>query len=69
MDKSKGYDSYSGEEDEEMSSPIDVKKLQQNKNKNLTRNSVSAEAYGVFNKKTDFKPVVIPKSKEATLKI
>lgn len=32
------------------------------------RNSVSAEAYGAFNKKQDFKPVVITKSNEATQK-
>jgi len=29
------------------------------------RNSVSAEAYGIFNKKADFKPVQIAKSSEA----
>lgn len=29
------------------------------------RNSVSAEAYGIFNKKADFKPVVIPKAQES----
>jgi hypothetical protein len=28
------------------------------------RNSVSAEAYGTFNKKEDFVPVVVEKTKE-----
>lgn len=65
MQKNDAYESYDEDEDE-IISPNETKKMQQNKNKNLTRNSVSAEAYGVFNKKTDFKPVVIPKSKEAT---
>ncbi len=33
------------------------------------RNSVSAEAYGTFNKKEDYKPRVIPKSESQRARI
>lgn len=33
----------------------------ENKQKKHSRQAISAEVYGVFNKKADFKPKVIPK--------
>lgn len=64
MDSKKSYLSDSDEENEEMSSPVDIKTLKNNKKMN-NRNSVSAESYGAFNKKADFKPVVVNKSQDS----
>lgn len=36
-----------------------------NKYKKGPRSSVSAEAFGIWNKKSDFKPTVVDKSEEA----
>ena len=33
------------------------------------RSSVSAEAFGVYNKKEEFKPIVIPKSEDTKKRI
>ncbi len=43
--------------------------LIKNKEKKGMRNSVSAEAYGTFNKKEDYKPRVIPKSESQRARI
>lgn len=40
-----------------------------NKYKKGPRASVSAESFGIWNKKEDFKAKVVPKSDETTLKI
>lgn len=61
-------------EDEEELSPEDQKKIdeemkkRQQKKKNM-RVSVSAEVYGFFNKKKEFKPRVIPKTDEQVSRI
>lgn len=59
-----GPDSCSSE-DEDTVDQIQVIK----KDIKKQRNSVSAEAYGMFNKRENFKPIVIPKSQETKNKI
>ena len=36
----------------------------QNKQKKHSRQAISAEVYGIFNQKKDFKPNMIPKSED-----
>lgn len=63
-DKDKGSEHETEDEDEDDYVEILPEKLEQRKNKG-PRQSVSAEAFGKFNKKEDFKARVIPKSQEA----
>ena len=51
------------DEDEVFELPSKDDLIKKNANKTM-RNSVSAEAYGTFNKKSDFKPTVIFKTEE-----
>lgn len=51
-------DSEGSEDEEEVE--LDLESVR--KNKSFSRSSVSAEAYGMFHKKSDFKAKVIPKS-------
>jgi cAMP-dependent protein kinase regulator len=53
-------------EDSEMSSKLAKRK---EKGKEVKRAGVSAESYGKYNKKAEFKPVVIPKDKEQKKRI
>jgi len=65
--------SESGSEEEDKAAQEEFeKKLKEQRNKVMKRgqrSSVSAEVFGMFNKKTDFKPRVIPKKPEQKEKI
>ena len=52
------------EEEEIKNKLINIKKSQENQNSMRARISVSAEAYGLYNKKRDFVPKVIPKNED-----
>ena len=58
-------DDNSEEEKDEVDENL-AKEYKKRKNnvKDNSRTSISAEVFGKFNKKTDFVPVVIPKTKE-----
>lgn len=68
--KANAYGDISDEDDyDEMEDDVEeLLELQKKKATNM-RVSVSAEAYGEFNKKAAFKPRVIPKSEEAKRRI
>ena len=58
----------SSEDEDDWGEPEELPQFKQNK-KNVARTSVSAEAFGSWNKKEDFQPPVVPKSEETREKI
>lgn len=50
----------SDEAEDEYDEPVEIAK----KEKNVARTSVSAEVYGKFNKKENFKPKIVPKTQQ-----
>jgi len=58
-------DHDSDEAEDEYAEPVEIPK----KEKTVGRTSVSAEAYGNFNKKENYKPKVVPKTQQQKDKI